>query len=710
MKEVGEYQNFIGCTSRGSGKNVQEIEPKGHEPCPECIPWPVQKRVGIWKELYDNDVLLAKGKYVVFDYIGLPNEKHGLWKFYDKKQRLKKLVYFNKGAIVKKVIPNKLKECVNYKEIKAWYEFRKPEKIDIHDFFILEAIRTQNIELYGDLEKNSLVDSESLKFLEDQGLLLRQEDSINLNSMNVSEDYLKNYHFLDQFLPGSHLHEVLSDFEFSPYMSTSILDGFEKYAESIDFRIDKHGWIVYLISALKQQNIAFNTNFLFWTQFERITESFELWKSFIPDLLSFEEFQSIPTEIGLKSDSNEYYLRNEAADFQIKLTNNRTHHIFEKTYDHYTKSFRRIEEYQELENFKEAYDKNVIALKYNSIIGVCKETGSSYTWSALTDYYSTNKITRQTPEFARENRRIILEELKRGKSAEYMGRILYRAIQNSPDGELKHALKEQPIVLPIPASSIEKNDKRFKPLIASFCKYANAENGYHLAIPAEEGRKAQHLSEESIHLSSYITIDQGVKDRVVLVIDDVRSQGRSTRAMQKKLINQGARAVHFVYFGLSVNNANRFYKEEFDDRINTYNFKSFHKAYFKTSRNEYYCGLNIRSTKGNFMYRRHAYIKARELGHISKIESNAILELNRWELERDGEIQTRFFANFLNVDENGFRVFFSELEFKNGSFYSECYLVQATKFEGVENVIPLFQKANLMLPKNSIIQLTWSDE
>ena len=110
------------------------------------------------------------------------------------------------------------------------------------------------------------------------------------------------------------------------------------------------------------------------------------------------------------------------------------------------------------------------------------------------------------------------------------------------------------------------------------------------------------------------------------------------------------------------------------------------------------------------MYCRHAYIKARELGHISKIESNAILELNRWELERDGEIQTRFFANFLNVDENGFRVFFSELEFKNGSFYSECYLVQATKFEGVENVIPLFQKANLMLPKNSIIQLTWSDE
>ena len=49
MKEVGEYQNFIGCTSRGSGKNVQEIEPEGHEPCPECIPWPVQKRVGIWK-------------------------------------------------------------------------------------------------------------------------------------------------------------------------------------------------------------------------------------------------------------------------------------------------------------------------------------------------------------------------------------------------------------------------------------------------------------------------------------------------------------------------------------------------------------------------------------------------------------------------------------------------------------------------------------
>lgn len=603
-----------------------------------------------------------------------------------------------------------LKDCVNYEELKAWFEFRNPESIDIFNFFVLEAIRTQNLELFKYLEKISLVDSEILKFLEDQGMLLRHEDSINLNSMNVSEHYLKNFHFLDQFLPGSHLYEMLSDFEFNPYMSTSILDGFEKYAQSIDFRIDKHGWIVYLISLLKDQKIAFNTNFLFWTQFERITESYEIWKSFIPHLLSFEEFQSKPTEIGLKRNSNEYYLRNDAAASQIKLTNHRTHHRFEKTYDHYTKSFRRIEEYQELENFKEAFEKNIIALKYNSIIGICKETGSNYTWSSLTDYYSTNKINDQTPEFAKENRRIILEELKKGKSSEYMGRVLYRAIQNSPDGELKHALKEDPIVIPIPASSIEKNDKRFKPLIASFCKYANAENGYHLAIPAEEGRKAQHLTEENIHLSAYIAIDQGVKDRVVIVVDDVRSQGRSTRAMQKKLIKQGARAVHFVYYGLSVNHANRLYKEEFDAKINAYTFKSFNNAYFKTSRNEYYCSLNIRSNKGHFKYRRYAFIKAQELSDISKIETNTKLELNRWELERDGEIQTRFFANFLNVDENGFQVVFSELESKKGSFYSECYLVQPTKNEGIQNVIPLFQKANLILPKNSIIQLSWLDE
>jgi len=65
----------------------------------------VQKRVGIWKELSENDKLEAKGRYVVFDYIGLPNEKHGVWKHYDHKQQLIELVYFDQGEILKKVIP-----------------------------------------------------------------------------------------------------------------------------------------------------------------------------------------------------------------------------------------------------------------------------------------------------------------------------------------------------------------------------------------------------------------------------------------------------------------------------------------------------------------------------------------------------------------------------------------------------------------------------
>ena len=46
-----------------------------------------------------------------------------------------------------------LKDCVNYEELKAWFEFRNPESIDIFNFFVLEAIRTQNLELFRDLEK-----------------------------------------------------------------------------------------------------------------------------------------------------------------------------------------------------------------------------------------------------------------------------------------------------------------------------------------------------------------------------------------------------------------------------------------------------------------------------------------------------------------------------------------------------------------------------
>lgn len=193
MKEVGEYRDFIDCTSRGSGKNVEEFEPNGHRFCVECLPWPEQKRVGFWKELSENDKLLAKGKYVVFDYIGLPNEKHGVWKYYDNKQQLKELVYFDKGEILKKVIPGKLENDIDYEELKAWFEFRKPKSIDIHDFFVLESIRTKNHDLFKNLEKVGLVDSEILKFLEDQGMLSRRGNSVKIMNVEVSDEYLIKY-------------------------------------------------------------------------------------------------------------------------------------------------------------------------------------------------------------------------------------------------------------------------------------------------------------------------------------------------------------------------------------------------------------------------------------------------------------------------------------------------------------------------------------
>lgn len=710
MKEVGAYRNFIDCTSRGSGKNVEEIEPNGHKPCVECVPWPVPKRTGIWKELSDKDELLAIGKYVVFDYVGLPNEKHGVWKYYDGQQNLKELVYFDQGEIIKTVSPGKLNEFPGQENLKAWFKRRKPKDIDIQDFYVLEAIRTQNLDLFKQLIKLNLIDLDILRYLQDLGLIVRNNDDIVLSSLSVTTKYLEGWHFTDQFLPGSHLFEILAKFDFSPYFSINIWDAFEKYAQGIDFRIDKHSWIVYLITSLEKQNIEFNSNYLFWTQFERILDSFEAWKKLIPNLISFEEFHKTPCLVGFNNQKNTYHLRNIGTDFKHQITNYRSHDLFAKTYQKQTKTFRKLEELSESENLKSAYEKNSVKLKYNSILEVCQETSVAYTWSAITDYYSTKKITRQTPEFAKENRKIILDELKTGLAAKQMGKILYQAIQNTPNGALKQALDEQPIVLPIPASSIEKNNRRFKPLVESFCECANVENGFNLAIPAEEGRKAQHLTEENVHLSAYITIDQHVRNRVVIVLDDVRSQGRSTRAMHKKLIKQGAKEVHFIYFGLSVNYSNRYFKEEFDEVSHVHNFSSFNRAYFKTRRNEYYCELVFKSSKGNFFYRRLAYLKAQSVDKISAIGPSTKIELIKWQLEVNQDSEVRYLAHFLDTKDQECRVLFSEIENKENETYVESYLTLDTKYEGVQDVRPTYQKANLLLPKNSILHLTDIDE
>ncbi len=92
----GKIASFTDCTSRGSDEILLEDT---HIVCVECVLDTIYRKVGIWKSYYKSGRIQMEGAYVVLDYMGLPNVKHGIWNVYYEEGGIFQQILFNRGDV-----------------------------------------------------------------------------------------------------------------------------------------------------------------------------------------------------------------------------------------------------------------------------------------------------------------------------------------------------------------------------------------------------------------------------------------------------------------------------------------------------------------------------------------------------------------------------------------------------------------------------------
>lgn len=101
----------------------------------------------------------------------------------------------------------------------------------------------------------------------------------------------------------------------------------------------------------------------------------------------------------------------------------------------------------------------------------------------------------------------------------------------------------------IPASTAEKTNNRFNKFCADMCTNSGLKNGYSL-IGNKEDREAKHLAEDggADNISKYLVIGD-VKNKNIILLDDVITRGRSFNQTSDELKAAGATKIIGLFLG-----------------------------------------------------------------------------------------------------------------------------------------------------------------
>ena len=99
VESQGEVINVDDCTGRGSGLSILSKEYVHCGGCVECVFNFELRKIGKWTYYYTNGVVKFDGNYDVFDYIGVPSLKNGLWNTYSINGELISQIVFDKGEV-----------------------------------------------------------------------------------------------------------------------------------------------------------------------------------------------------------------------------------------------------------------------------------------------------------------------------------------------------------------------------------------------------------------------------------------------------------------------------------------------------------------------------------------------------------------------------------------------------------------------------------
>lgn len=164
----------------------------------------------------------------------------------------------------------------------------------------------------------------------------------------------------------------------------------------------------------------------------------------------------------------------------------------------------------------------------------------------LHDYYPT-KIEK-TDEHQKRVSNLIFRFKEGGHCGELVARILALC--------LKHAgfngTKEDTVLIPIPASTRERQRKRFPVVCHYLSEWLGITDGFKAIWIAEDREQMKGRGKGKDTLGNLQFTRRYIKGRHVLLLDDVFTTGESFRQLQRKMKQLGALSVIGVFLGKTV--------------------------------------------------------------------------------------------------------------------------------------------------------------
>lgn len=108
----------------------------------------------------------------------------------------------------------------------------------------------------------------------------------------------------------------------------------------------------------------------------------------------------------------------------------------------------------------------------------------------------------------------------------------------------------------VPASSAEKNEKRYKDFSSLVCKLCGTSNAYnYIQVKGEKSAEHDNIDKKSIHNNQEVEFDKDFfKGKKVIVFDDILTKGFAYAIFANKIEKLGAEVLGGLFIGRTVFN------------------------------------------------------------------------------------------------------------------------------------------------------------
>ncbi|WP_110999199.1 phosphoribosyltransferase [Taibaiella soli] len=182
-----------------------------------------------------------------------------------------------------------------------------------------------------------------------------------------------------------------------------------------------------------------------------------------------------------------------------------------------------------------------------SAFAVESNSAHGYNWRALWHYYPVNKFHYASLGSSDLENRNHVFKFKDGEAPGMYATKMSKALLSTYG---KDYLKTKTLLI-VPASSKDKTERRFKLFCSKLCELTGLINGYEILTNNDKEKKPKHLGGDG-GIIPYVKLTESISGRKILVIDDVRTSGRSSNDIYNLLKSNGASEIEFIYFARTV--------------------------------------------------------------------------------------------------------------------------------------------------------------